>query len=123
MLGILLAKMRDCSWEDRADDVLAMRRYTRELHKDVRSNERVMKSMWGFVENVKTPFADPYEGWEAPGADEGPKKKVTGKRKRNDEGDPDEGYRSSQVKGTVRTLKTRSKLENESLLSGVRFVA
>jgi hypothetical protein len=125
--GVLLAKMRNCTWEDRAEEVLALRKCTRDEHKDVRSNERVMKTMWSFVENVRTEAPDPYEGWEAPGAgdDPPPKKKApkalkapkapkapAKKRKHREDDDSDDKF-------TARAPKLRPKSES----NGVRFVA
>lgn len=116
--------MRNCSWEDRAEEVLALRRCTREAHKDVRSNERVMKTMWNFVENVKTEAPDPYEGWEAPGAeDDLPQKKKPSvkKRKRKDDDDADVKHRPAPRTPKPRTPSSRPK--QETTPNGVRFVA
>lgn len=114
--GVLLAKLRNCSWEERAKAVLDLRTFTRELHKDVRGNERVMKTMWQFVEKVKTESANPFEGWEAPGAvdDPPPKKKADKKRKR--EKDDDAPHRPTP-------RKLRSPLKQEPTSNGVPFVA
>lgn len=120
--GVLLAKMRNSSWEDRAEAVLALRRCTREAHKDVRSNERVMKTMWNFIENVKTDAPDPYEGWEAPGADDEPvqkKKNPVKKRKRKDDDEAE-----VKARPNPRTPKSRkSGVKQETTPNGVRFVA
>ena len=117
--GVLLAKMRTCPWEDRAEEVLALRRCTREAHKDVRSNERVMKTMWNFVEGVKTEAPDPYEGWEAPGAENDlpqKKKAPSKKRKRNDD--------DAEVRHTPLPPKSRgARPKQEATPNGVRFVA
>lgn len=116
--GVLLAKMRNCSWEDRAGEVLALRRCTREAHKDVRSNQRVMKTMWDFISNVSIGTADPYEGWERPGVEDDdppPKKKAVTKRKRQDDD------KTEDPKVARRTSKPR--LKQEPLSNGVRFVA
>ncbi|KAF8514161.1 hypothetical protein JB92DRAFT_3096266 [Gautieria morchelliformis] len=116
-IGVLLAKMRNCTWDDRAEEVLALRKHTRDEHKDVRTNERVMKTMWSFVEKVRTEAPDPYEGWEAPGAedDDPPQKKKapkatkapTKKRKRKDDDDSDAKFRP-----TARAPKPRPKPES-----------
>ncbi|KAF8585948.1 hypothetical protein K439DRAFT_1659991 [Ramaria rubella] len=117
-IGVLLAKMRNSPWEDRAEAVLKMRQCTREAHKDIRSNERVMKTMWTYVEKVKTNVADPYEGWEGPGTDGDPpiKKKVIKKRKRKEEDDDMNIWRPAP-----RTA--RKQLDIPPMSNGVRFVA
>jgi hypothetical protein len=75
-----------------------------------------MKSMWQFVEGIKTESANPFAGWETPGdMDDAPaKKKAVGKRKRDD--DADEVSRRA-------TRTPRSRLKQEPTSNGVPFVA
>jgi len=124
-IGLLLAKMRNCSSADCAEKVLALRKHTRSLHKDVRSNERVMKSMWEYIERLDISGPDPYDGWEGPGAvTVAPKKKskVTAtKRKRNNDDDDEMVMPKAPrvpTKPQVKVQKPRSSYGN-----GVQFVA
>ncbi|KIJ49478.1 hypothetical protein M422DRAFT_27843 [Sphaerobolus stellatus SS14] len=81
-IGLLLAKMRHCSYKDMGKQALELRQYTRSQHKDIRSNERVMKSMWTFVQGVKTGEANPYRDWEGPGSEEFSSKTKTANSKK-----------------------------------------
>lgn len=119
--------MRNASYEAMAEQILALRSYTRQLHKDVRSNERVMRSMWEFIEAVKLNDPDPFQGWEAPGLTEplqtGKRTTVARKRKIvNAE------TSSSRKKGPAAGKPTRSTRVDEIVNenpngNGVQFVA
>ncbi|GJJ06450.1 hypothetical protein Clacol_000642 [Clathrus columnatus] len=75
MIGILLVKMRNCPWPERAAQVSAMRTHTRSKHKDIRGNDQVMKTMWVFIDQISTKGAS-FEGWDSPAANAVPQKKT-----------------------------------------------
>ncbi|KAF8514206.1 hypothetical protein BU17DRAFT_52702 [Hysterangium stoloniferum] len=125
-IGILLAKMRNCNSEDCAEKVLAMRKHTRSLHKDVRSNERVMKSMWEYIERLEISGGDPFADWEGPGAETvvtiKKSKTITTKRKRKTDDDDGEVVMPKAPRAPAKPRAKVQKLRS-SYGNGVQFVA
>lgn len=113
--------MRNCSWEDRAEQILAMRKHVRSLYKDIRANERVMKAMWIFIDQISIKGAT-FEDWESPVATA---RKTTQKRRRDDAGDSmDQAGYHSKVQDSGAGAKSKiAKLPKRTDGNGVRFVA
>ncbi|KAI5123694.1 hypothetical protein M0805_001722 [Coniferiporia weirii] len=97
-IGVLLAVLSDCSDEVKSAEVLNLRQYVRTQHKDIRANNRVIASMWDFIELAKKRLA----------IDGGVSTAANLKKRRRGQGDEDD-YRSTPVKSLGAVSKTRAK--------------
>ncbi|TDL26229.1 hypothetical protein BD410DRAFT_895640 [Rickenella mellea] len=52
-IGVLLAVLEDCDIDHKAKEVHNLRKYVRQIHKDVRANTRVVKTLWDYIETAQ----------------------------------------------------------------------
>jgi hypothetical protein len=100
VLGVLLYTLRNVSVEDRAKAICAMRTYVRKQFADIRTNSKVTKVLWEFIESCASGSFNNHDS-----SMNGKKRK---KRKSYDDESGDE-FRPSPVRSFGRTPKTRSK--------------
>lgn len=83
--------MTGCSDELKSMEILNLRKYVRELHKDVRANNRVVGTLWDFIEQVQERLKFQAKGNTT--TSNGKRKKLVG-----DSSDDDADYKATPIK-------------------------